>query len=94
MLLRLSVIILALGAPFLAYWLRSMTASRPGAMREGQGAGRHWPILHLFVIGTMLCGVSLVVLAMDNRGKAGQVFVPAHLENGALKPGHFERSSR
>lgn len=88
MLLRLSVIIMGLGAPFLAYWLRTLTSAR-----LARGAIRPWPIAHLFLIGTLLCGVSLVVLALDKPNQAGRIFVPSHLENGVLKQGHFERSA-
>ncbi len=89
MLLRLSVIGLALGMPFLAYWLRNVIAAR-----QGQATKRPWPVMHLLLIGASLCAILLLVIALDRRSAPNQVFVPSHLENGVLKQGHFERADR
>lgn len=84
MFLRLSVLILALGAPFFAYWLHSRLHARPN--------GR-WPVLHLLLIGAFNAAVFLSLATLQRGGDGDQKFVPSHLENGVLKPGHFEKAA-
>lgn len=91
MLLRFSVIVLALGAPFVAYWLHAaLTRQKTG---PGVGARHALPVPHLLLIGAASAAVCLAVMAFDQRGTAGQKFVPSQLENGVLQPGHFEKTA-
>lgn len=85
MFLRLSVLILALGAPFFAYWLHARLQARAVA---------RWPVLHLLLIGAFNAAVFLALATFQGAGQGDQKFVPSHLENGVLKPGHFEKAAR
>lgn len=68
-------------------WYRTGYAARHGgeAPRLEQGP---WPLL-LFA-GAVLAFVMLGTTAMINGGSPDDTYVPPHLQNGEMVPGHLE----
>jgi drug/metabolite transporter (DMT)-like permease len=76
-----------LAIPFLLFF-----AYRGFLIRHKQMEGEAFspvPYHKLFVAGGVLSLIIFLVLAFSNKKITDQVYVPAHMENGELIPGHF-----
>ena len=79
--------------PVLIYlgWLR---VEQRRAAARGQGEALPWwaetPWIPLAGAGVLLAAIVLSVIVLRSGDPVGGVYIPAHLENGALVPGHVE----
>jgi hypothetical protein len=74
-------------APFAAYALYLVVRRRP------VGSAEHWTVPVLVWCGGLaliLTAASLIYFAHFNRAPAGSTYVPPHVENGRVVPGHFQ----
>ncbi len=90
-------IALPLALPFLAYamWL---AVERRRAEKLGRGEVPGWseaPVVWLGAAGLTLAAIATAgfVLLQDGE-KTGGVYVPPHLENGRVVPGHLDPGRR
>ncbi|MFM7347814.1 MAG: DUF6111 family protein [Tagaea sp.] len=86
-------IVLPLLLPFIAYgvWL---AIERRRAEKLGKGEVPGWseaPVVWLGAAGLALAGIATAgFLLLQDGDKASGVYVPPHLENGRIVPGHIE----
>lgn len=81
MLRRYGLMLFALAAPFIVYWLYAMWRRR----REGL-PGDPWPTTVLLLAGVALAAETLAVAALSEPRVRDGRYVPAHLDNGRLVP--------
>jgi hypothetical protein len=90
-------IVLPLALPFLAYalWL---SVERRRAEKLGRGEIPGWseaPVVWLGASGLALAAIAAAgFLLLQGGDKADGVYVPPHLENGRIVPGHMEPQRR
>jgi hypothetical protein len=62
---------------------------RRGATPAGE-ALNDAPLVWLFVAGAALVVGTLVFYGSTSGGKPGQVYIPPHVKNGHIEPGHMK----
>lgn len=86
-------IVLPLALPFIAYgvWL---AIERRRVEKLGKGETPGWseaPVVWLGAAGLALAAIATAGFLLSQGGdKASGVYVPPHLENGRIVPGHIE----
>jgi hypothetical protein len=73
--------------PFALYFLYTRVARRDD---DGKLGHAH-PWVWLFIAGLVLAIGGLIWVGLTDSKNEG-VYVPAHVENGKLVPGHYERA--
>ena len=76
--------VLPLAAPFLLYILWRWLVTRAG------GTVARIPWLALTLAGVVLAGLTFIGLVLTSGNDPDSVYVPAHMEDGTLVPGHFD----
>lgn len=90
-------IALPFALPFIAYamWL---AVERRRAEKLGRGEVPGWseaPIVWLGAAGLLLAAIATAgLLLLPGGDKASGIYVPPHLENGRIVPGHLEPARR
>ncbi|MCA3246179.1 MAG: DUF6111 family protein [Tagaea sp.] len=90
-------IVLPLLLPFIAYgvWL---SVERRRAEKLGRGEVPGWseaPVVWLGLAGLVLATIATVgLLLLPGGNKVSGDYVPPHLENGRIVPGHIEPARR
>ncbi|MEJ1160795.1 DUF6111 family protein [Prosthecomicrobium sp. N25] len=74
--------------PFAIY--AAILATRGRAVGTGD-AWREAPLAWLAIGGLVLVAIGLAMLALLNDDAGNGAYVPTHIENGTLVPGHFEK---
>jgi len=74
--------------PFAVYFLAMAVVRRRVAADEAAVAPA--PVMRLGVVGLVLVSVSLVALALFDRGASDGQYVPDRFENGHLVPGYIK----
>ena len=82
-------IVLPLMLPTALYVLWTVGAGRFHAAEPGPGPWRELPWLWLALAGTVLA-LAMLAAVVELGGTKNGVYVPPHLENGAIVPGHVE----
>ena len=62
---------------------------RRGATPAGE-ALNDAPLVGLFIAGALLVVATLVFYGSTSGGKPGEVYVPPHVKNGHIEPGHMK----
>ena len=71
-------------ALYAAYW-------RLAAREQAEGVRHAHPWTWLFASGLLLVAASLVYWGLTAGEPADRTYVPPHVENGQVVPGHFEQ---
>lgn len=85
-------IILPLIAPtlvFLVWRWFAMRRAEAEAHHQPLPAWQSWPWARLSLAGAVLTALTLSAVAMMRDNPIGARYVPPHMENGELIPGHF-----
>jgi hypothetical protein len=75
--------------PSLMYVGYVLLMRRRGATAAGE-ALNDAPLVWLFLLGALLVAGTLAFFGSTSGGKPGQVYVPPHVKNGHIEPGHME----
>jgi hypothetical protein len=87
MIRRLFYDLLLFALPFALYWAYLQISGH----EDAEGHARSHPWTALFIAGMVLVAASFVLWGLSEGEPANGVYVPPHIENGAIVPGHVDR---
>ena len=90
MIRTLAIRVLLFALPFAIYAGYFFLSQRANAQAQPQRTPWAW----LFVAGLSLVAFSFVYVGLTEGDSANGVYIPPHVANGVVVPGHFEKAQK